>query len=1164
MTRTLGWFLLLTVVLITLLAALMQSAWLRDRVLALGLDAATESWSLERAEGRLLTGITLHGLKLETEAASLDVKRLDFRPALERLSMGELAVRDLVLSGVTIHLKETEAPVQESEPSGFPELDFSFPLPVRLSHLAIHGLTVTRQEQTLVSGLGAAVSLQGRGRTLSAQRLRILWPDQGLRASGAGTLELRPSLAHSLSLQLTRHPASADEPPVHLELDAEGALEAVEGVVRVDAPTRGELQFQVAPESLETLITGEFEGLDWQQAERADVGLERLGLRLEGNPEGMDWQIDASGSWRDQQAGFRGRGNASRQALEIETARLELGELQANLIAALDLLGSQPRFSAELSASDVDISPWQPDWPTRLDIATRLNGTLPSADQPLELAVEQLRVDGDWNGVPASLDAVLQLEPDDALAINLQQLQLDLGDNHIEANGRVAHQLALELSADLPDLSQVWPQLEGSLNTEAQASGQRQQPRLTLDGSASNLILLDYRVDEASWSGMVDLSADEATRLEVSARDAWIGGTRLHTELQLTGTWPTLRLDADTRLPDLEIAVQAQAGADVSRPEQVELSRLTIDLPLVDRWQMNQPVMIDWQTDPMEVQVSAACLADGASAELCWQPLAVTADGNEVDAQLDGFQLALLAPFLPSGLETEGQLNARLQMDQKQLQLQASANGSELRVIDPELTETVYEDRFERLTLSLRQNGDRVEALLDARADTAGELRLDGVIDLPEAGLSAFTDARLDLSATLGIDSLAPFTPLLPGSARADGTLRGEFQLQGSAADPRLSGDTTLNGSVSLPDLGLEIRPLRVRLETTPDSPLMFSGEAVIEGRPLQLKAQADWGLEAGLSLEGSLQGNKVPLALGPDIHVTLSPDLKLQYGDEGMRMNGIVRIPEARIRAEGLPAGGGDGGETLSADVVVHDAEGERTDTQLPVWLDLELALGDAVNLSASGLKTRLVGNLRLRQTPEQPLTARGQLETRDGRFKAYGQDLDIRRGRLNFDGPMDNPAVDVLAVRTIENSEVGVQVTGFANALETRIHSSPERDEATALTMLITGRMPGEASSADMARVSDAALSYGLNQAVPVVGRLVNQLGIDELALDSPMDEEQGAVKIGSQVTDDIFVRYIYGLHSRLGGLQIEYRLTDWLSIQSETGTSQAIDLIFRREFR
>ena len=84
-----------------------------------------------------------------------------------------------------------------------------------------------------------------------------------------------------------------------------------------------------------------------------------------------------------------------------------------------------------------------------------------------------------------------------------------------------------------------------------------------------------------------------------------------------------------------------------------------------------------------------------------------------------------------------------------------------------------------------------------------------------------------------------------------------------------------------------------------------------------------------------------------------------------------------------------------------------------LPFYLNLKLLLGSDVRLTALGLKTRLTGSLDLTQSPGQSLSGRGQINLVEGRYKAYGQNLQIRSGRLLFSGNLAQPYLAVDAIR-------------------------------------------------------------------------------------------------------------------------------------------------------
>lgn len=82
----------------------------------------------------------------------------------------------------------------------------------------------------------------------------------------------------------------------------------------------------------------------------------------------------------------------------------------------------------------------------------------------------------------------------------------------------------------------------------------------------------------------------------------------------------------------------------------------------------------------------------------------------------------------------------------------------------------------------------------------------------------------------------------------------------------------------------------------------------------------------------------------------------------------------------------------------------------------DLDLTLGDEVALTAAGLDARLNGAVHWRKPRGQERgSGRGGFNIVDGHYKAYGQDCKIQRGALILDGAIDNPGLDVRAIRAI-----------------------------------------------------------------------------------------------------------------------------------------------------
>ena len=184
------------------------------------------------------------------------------------------------------------------------------------------------------------------------------------------------------------------------------------------------------------------------------------------------------------------------------------------------------------------------------------------------------------------------------------------------------------------------------------------------------------------------------------------------------------------------------------------------------------------------------------------------------------------------------------------------------------------------------------------------------------------------------------------------------------------------------------------------------------------------------------------------------------------------------------------------------------------------------------------------------------------DGVFSAYGQKLTIQHGTLTFTGPLDNPLVDVRAVRTIEAIEgpvtAGIQLRGRAQSLSSSVFSDPVMAEADALSYLVIGRPLSQATESEGGELSSAAVALGVKQATRITEQIGQALGLDQLTL-AGNGGDTTALVAGKQLNSRLHARYAYGVFSRLGTLLLRYRMSRRLTLESGAGEAQSIDLLY-----
>jgi translocation and assembly module TamB len=195
-----------------------------------------------------------------------------------------------------------------------------------------------------------------------------------------------------------------------------------------------------------------------------------------------------------------------------------------------------------------------------------------------------------------------------------------------------------------------------------------------------------------------------------------------------------------------------------------------------------------------------------------------------------------------------------------------------------------------------------------------------------------------------------------------------------------------------------------------------------------------------------------------------------------------------------------------------------------------------------------------------------------------------------VNFQGPPENPGLDILALRTglpPEAGEIGVSITRTAANPLIRLHSDPPLPDVQALSWLVLGR-PAEQSGADNVALARAAIGLlaGGGEGLPTT--LARQLGIDEISLrvgsvgeGSSLLPRSGVagslrgdrvgggttygeiVTIGKRLNEALTVSYEQALAGAAGVVRVSYQLTRRLSLIARAGTENALDLVYSIAF-
>lgn len=484
--------------------------------------------------------------------------------------------------------------------------------------------------------------------------------------------------------------------------------------------------------------------------------------------------------------------------------------------------------------------------------------------------------------------------------------------------------------------------------------------------------------------------------------------------------------------------------------------------------------------------------------------------------------------------------------------------------------------------LSLRQDAGRLVARLRWDSANAGQIDAEASTRGLQAGDILAADAPLSGQLTARLPQVGLWSVFAPPGWRLRGTLSADARLSGTLGAPQWQGqfaarDLALRSVVD----GIEFADgvLQARLDGQRLLIERFTLRgAGATGGELQASGEATWlpaaragqPMAEGLRIALDAQARALRVSARADRRLAVSGQVKATLEAARLQVRGQLAADQALFI---LPE---DSAPSLSDDVRVRPRAGERpasaaaatpAGTAVLPDVELQLDLGRDFRLQGLGITTRLAGALVLRSVPEGnrmgPLRLTGDVRTVGGRYKAYGQNLDIEQGLLRFTGAYDNPTLAVLAIRPNLTQRVGVQITGTALAPRVRLFAEPDLPEAEKLAWLVLGRAAA-AGGAESAVLQQAALALLGGNGKGLSGGLAEALGLDELSVRGASTASDGstssaAVTLGKRLSRNFYVAYERSLAGTLGTFYIFYDLSRRFTLRAQTGEQSAVDLIF-----
>jgi translocation and assembly module TamB len=233
---------------------------------------------------------------------------------------------------------------------------------------------------------------------------------------------------------------------------------------------------------------------------------------------------------------------------------------------------------------------------------------------------------------------------------------------------------------------------------------------------------------------------------------------------------------------------------------------------------------------------------------------------------------------------------------------------------------------------------------------------------------------------------------------------------------------------------------------------------------------------------------------------------------------------------------------------------------------VNLDLDLGPRFRVVGAGLDTGLTGKLRVVTREAGDFAGKGEISAVRGLYFFLGQRLEIERGRLIFDGPIEDPALDVFALRRGLAVEPGVQLTGTLRNPRVELVSRPPLSEGEKLAWLVLGRGLDTASATDAILLQSAAASLLDDaNAIPLGRRIALSMGLDDIGLKTTgTAQAQGqALTVGKRLSDRLYLTFEQSLAVARTIVGLEYLLGRGFRVRASGGQDSAVGVFYTKSW-
>lgn len=968
-----------------------------------------------------------------------------------------------------------------------------------------------------------------------------------------GKIKLQQDYPLSVDVESTlKQPESLKQ--LSIDLNAAGSLEQMTLVINSTGPIHSKIDAYIEPfrPELPFKIDASWQKLGWPLIEPAFIEATDGKLALQGNLN--DYRIDISGALDIESAppmelDANGKGNLQ----QLSISQININTLGGNVTASgLVNWVNGISVDSQIITEGINLEQYWPDAQLQPSGSVAIDFKLdPNSNNDWTLDIHDIDVAADLKGYPIIFKGGLLLNQN--LHWRLNQFSLARGEDAIKLDGVIGNQFKLGGVVGVKTLSPYLKDSDGSIFGYFSVIGERDKPWLSFELFADNLSLQENSLKRADLTGRISLNERPEGLVSLLSEELNIGDEVINkVALDYTATKVNNSVNLNIENENNNAVLKID-GLWKDRQWQGKVTKGRIN-SVYGSWVIDPEVEFSFAEENNYLYLQSHCWNE-KQAKLCFGFDSTLEEAEQFKFSLENYDINKFGLTTSENVELEGLLNISSEVTwhkNEPLQLASNvniSNGTMLIYNDDERSVA----NFDKLNMTIGLNENSLTAKVNINSPELGgmtsDIRLDDIFD------------KRKLTGDINIIDidLAFFEPLIYQVDVLNGIISGAGIVDGTLTKPEVIGQFNVtNGYLSGDQLPVTLEQFQFSIESTGQA-ASITGTTNSGQGSAKIIGNVAWGDEFSYSM--LLHGNDLEFDDNKGLKLYFSPNINVKGNDKGTKVTGDVEIPSALIKVTQLPRSA----IQISNDVIIIDAENasERRNYQLDVAVNIKLL--DDVKIDSFGLKSNITGAVSIELDKDGNLFSDGMLQFEEGRYRSFGQDLSIRQGQIVFSGPVENPYINVEAIRNTEITDddviVGVRLIGPVKKPVFTMFSEPELEQTRMISYLLRGRdVDSDDETSQDVVITTMLISSSLGQGEDAISFVGDALGVEDFAIDTRGQGEDARVEVSGYVLPGVQIRYGIGLFSALSEVVVRYEVIPKLYIELVTGVDNAVDVYYK----